>query len=367
MRSGPDPSALRCQGEFSVIVVQDRIEVAAADLERLQALLQQRYRPAAEQRGLEFVESQTSPPVRLKDGPSTVWLRWQVPDAQAWWAMRARSGADPQVAAFWAEVDRFCHSRERIYLSSANVAELPGAEDIAPFEVQTRGYRESAQLALREGLTEAQRQEFTGLLQGAADELPGLEAGAIGANLAPEYATGDYTWDLLYPDSESAAAARESAVWKQRVEPALERYCRSWDAVTLETLGAGLRRPGLRAGIKRTGYFRLLPGIGSELARRFEADLLEMAAQIPQILNWRLSWAVSVPWSRAGGEPWSYVWEQEYEELDGLTGPYMTHPHHWAHIDRWFDPESGVQAVDTDLSHAFCPFEDSLLTREARR
>ncbi|MBF6457196.1 Dabb family protein [Nocardia cyriacigeorgica] len=52
------------------------------------------------------------------------------------------------------------------------------------------------------------------------------------------------------------------------------------------------------------------------------------------------------------GSGWTHVWEQEFTDLDGLTGPYMTHPYHWAHIDRWFDPERGSKIV-TRLCHSF--------------
>ena len=89
------------------------------------------------------------------------------------------------------------------------------------------------------------------------------------------------------------------------------------------------------------------------------------AAQIPEILNWRLSRARVLPWDNAGVSPWTYVWEQEFASLDDLLGPYMMHPHHWAHIDRWFDLESGVQALDVNLSHAFCPVAQSILSAEA--
>jgi hypothetical protein len=75
----------------------------------------------------------------------------------------------------------------------------------------------------------------------------------------------------------------------------------------------------------------------TDQSSRFEADLLEMPAHIPQILNWRLSRALPLPWNSAKCAPWTYVWEQEFESLDDLLGPYMLHPDHWAYIDRWFD------------------------------
>jgi hypothetical protein len=44
----------------------------------------------------------------------------------------------------------------------------------------------------------------------------------------------------------------------------------------------------------------------------------------------------------------------------------MAHPHHWAHIDRWFDPESGAQVVDVNLSHAFCALDQSIIAMETQ-
>jgi hypothetical protein len=182
--------------------------------------------------------------------------------------------------------------------------------------------------------------------------------------MSPDYAVGDYTWDLLYPDAATAEAARQSKVWKQQILPALDEYCVARHALTLEPIGSGLRRPGISGAVKRTAYFRMLPGTEDRVSR-FEQGLLEMPAQIPQILNWRLSRARVLPWDNASVSPWTYVWEQEFASLDDLLGPYMMHPHHWAHIDRWFDPESGVQALDINLSHAFCAVPQSVLSAEA--
>lgn len=349
-----------------MIVVQDRIELSGEQLGAVLALFREHYQPAAAQRGLQFVEMQVSPPLRLRDQPNTLWLRWQVADAGAWWAMRAQSGT-PEVAAFWAEVDRHCHARERVYLLPTTDQALPGPEDVSAWTVRSRGHRETAQLALREGISDADRAALLEVLERAGHELPGVEASALGANMAPEYAAGDVTWDLLFADEAAAQAARNSAAWHEQVAPALDRHCRAVHALGMDTLGAGLRQPGLENGIKRTAFFRLLPGVDAETAQRFEADLLEMPAQIPQILNWRLSRARALPWQRSDEAPWTYVWEQEYASLDDLLGPYMIHPHHWAHIDRWFDPESGAQAVDVRLSHAFSPLAQSLITREAER
>lgn len=61
------------------------------------------------------------------------------------------------------------------------------------------------------------------------------------------------------------------------------------------------------------------------------------------------------------GTGWTHVWEQEFTDLGGLTGPYMTHPYHWAHIDRWFDPERGTKIV-TRLCHSFGALDTAVLS-----
>lgn len=346
-----------------MIIVQDRIKVSAEHLDRVYSLFMDEYLPEAGARGLAFVESLVAPPLKTASAPVTLWLRWQVADPAAWWAMRAQSSTE-SVAAFWQALDGLCLARERSYLAPGDTAGLPAGQDVTDFEIGTRGHRETAQLSLREDLTEDGRAELESILGAASSALPGIEAATLSGNLAPEYAAGDYTWDLLYPDAATAAAARKSGFWIEQIAPALARFCRHCHALELRTIGAGLRRPGITNAVKRTAFFRLLPGMESR-ASAFERDLLEMPGHIPEILNWRLSHAQPLPWNSAECAPWSYVWEQEFESIEDLMGPYMMHPHHWAHIDRWFDPESGVQAVDVDLSHAFSPLAQSVITVEA--
>jgi len=290
-------------------------------------------------------------------------LRWEVADANAWWAMRARSGG-PDVAAFWKEVDSFCLSRERVYLTPQRSSELCSIADSSGGAFVNHRYRETAQLALRNEIEAEQLDELQHILISASQSLPGLLTSALARNLAPEYAAGHLTWDVLFPDRSTAIQAKNSSVWMEAIEPALEQYCGEVHALELETIGAGLRDSALANGIKRTAFFRQLPNVQKETASRFEQDLLEMPLQIPEIRNWRLSRAHRASWDRTSCAPWTYVWEQEFIDLERLTGPYMSHPHHWSHIDRWFDTESGIQAIDAGLSHAFSPLGQSLLARE---
>jgi len=364
-----------------VIIVQDRIEVAAKDRAALEQRILAEYVPGAARRGLFFVEASVSPPFDLVDQPIALWLRYQVADIEAWWAMRSAAN-DPAVAAFWASVAPLVVARERRYLVAEPVgrhasasglrapeASFPAPIATAPFAVATRGWRETAQLTLRpERAAEAPASQ--GALRAGLDDacraLPDLRASWLAANHVAEYGAGHFTWDLLFPDRDAAARARASAAWRERIAPALARDCASWSAMGLETVGAGLQRPELEKGVKRTALFRKLPQAAPADLDRWERDLLEMPAHIPAILNWRLSRAIPLDWSSPGAPVWSHVWEQEYERLEGLTVDYMVHPHHWAHVDRWFDPESGHQIIDTALCHAFSPLSGTILGRDAR-
>jgi hypothetical protein len=305
------------------ILVQDRIEVAAADLPRLRELFAEAYLPGATARGLTFVGEHVGPPVTLADQPSTLWLRWTLPDVGAFWAARAQS-YDPAVAAFWTEVDGFVTARERRYLTAAGTT-LREPVDTAPHPRDATAWRETAQLYLRPDTSEPGRAALEAALERAATELPGISTAALATNFVPDYGAGHYTWDLVYPDRATADSARASAFWQGQVLPALDRHCRARAALGLETVGAGARDPGLSGGVKRTALFRVLPGVPAEVLERFERDTLEMAAQIPAIRNWRLSRAVPLDWDAPEGAPWSHVWEQEYAALEGLTVDYMVH------------------------------------------
>ncbi|MEZ5569323.1 MAG: hypothetical protein R3E54_13435 [Halioglobus sp.] len=189
-----------------MISVQDRIVVDAGDLSRLRSLLCERYLSGAEARGLALLSTEISPPVLTENAPVTLWLRWRVADVGSWWAMRAQSGT-PEVAAFWAEVDGFCLERERCYLRDPDLLTVKCAPERSDVAFATRGFRETAQLALREGLSAQDVAAFAGALQLAAESLPHIEAASLGRNYAPEYAAGHFTLDLLYPDADAAQRA----------------------------------------------------------------------------------------------------------------------------------------------------------------
>jgi hypothetical protein len=350
-----------------MIIVQDRIAVAGADLPRLRALLEQRYLPGARARGLILLDSGVSPPLTLADEPCVFWMRWRLDDVGAFWTARGMAVQDPSVAAFWDEVDRFCTGRHREFLRPDGFARepLPEPASLTAFLTEPQGWRETAQLHLRPTVDRADRDALEAALS-ATGGLPGVRQVHLGTNLDLQFGAGHYTWDVRYDDAAAAEAVKASAHWTQTLMPLLNRLQVGFEPIALATVAAGSRQPGLTAGIKRTALFRLLPGVGDEQRRAFERNQLAMPAYIPEILNWRLSRALPAAGRPNPASPdWSYVWEQEYADLAGLAGAYMAHPYHWAYLDGSFDPESGRQIVDARLCHAYCAMSRGILGAES--
>lgn len=119
----------------------------------------------------------------------------------------------------------------------------------------------------------------------------------------------------------------------------------------------GVAAPGLATGVYRALLLSVDRPVPAETLNRFEAETVRMPHYIPAIRNWRLSRVIEA----RGERRWTHVWEQEYAGLDGLMGPYMLHPYHWARIDRWFDPECPDWMIDTRLCHSFCSFGRGVL------
>jgi len=122
-------------------------------------------------------------------------------------------------------------------------------------------------------------------------------------------------------------------------------------------IASGRRSPGDGPGVYRVLLAKVRDDAPADAVARFEQALLEMPVHVPQIRAWRLSRVAE----SVGATSWTHAWEQEYDTVDGLLGPYMNHPIHWAHVDRWFDPESPLQLVRERVCHTFCAIEEPVL------
>lgn len=113
---------------------------------------------------------------------------------------------------------------------------------------------------------------------------------------------------------------------------------------------SGRRADAIPSTVYRTLLLRVDEAAAPAELARFEHATLQMPRHIPAIRAWQLSRV-----DRATGtSQWTHVWEQEFADLDGLLGPYMNHPVHWALVDQWFDPESPNQIVKDRICHSFC-------------
>jgi hypothetical protein len=172
---------------------------------------------------------------------------------------------------------------------------------------------------------------------------------------------GDFIWHLQFADKAAYRDCLAQAHWRGKVDPLFEGGTfKKYESVAYPG-GLGGARHNLGHGVYRTLIMTIKPGIGAPSIAQFDKELAGMPQYISSIKNWQLSHASEA----SGSRQWSHVWEQEYENLEGLTGPYMDHPFHWGLVDRWFNPECSQWIVDKVLCHTYCEFKSSVLGPDA--
>ena len=120
------------------------------------------------------------------------------------------------------------------------------------------------------------------------------------------------------------------------------------DSVRYRGRPAGADDPG--GSVFRALFLRVAPDTPEDVVVRFEADLAAMPRYVPTITAWQLSRVETA----IGTSAWTHVFSQRFTDVDGLTGPYLMHPIHWAYVDRWFDPECPDYIVRDRVCHSFC-------------
>lgn len=191
-------------------------------------------------------------------------------------------------------------------------------------------------------------------------ELPGVLRGFAQATLPGTLNGGDAIWHLQFADAATYHRVLDSAAWG-RVQDALAPLQAQVESVAYAGVPQGSRAPGLRDGVYRTLLVSATRPDAEARHAQFAHETLAMPQYIGAIRNWQLSPVAE----SSGSRRWTHVWEQEYENLAALQGPYMLHPYHWAHVDRWFDWESPDWIVDRHMCHTFCPLARSVLAPEA--
>ncbi|HTZ13343.1 MAG TPA: Dabb family protein [Mycobacterium sp.] len=162
---------------------------------------------------------------------------------------------------------------------------------------------------------------------------------------------GDVLVHLRFPSRrEWLLAADDFAVTLQ--DPAITRV----NGVSYQ--GDPTRSDHSAGTVYRALLLRVLPDTDPDIVVRFEEELSAMARYIPAIRAWQLSRVDDA----IGSSQWTHVFEQEFSDLDGLMGPYLMHPIHWAVVDRWFDPECPDVIIRDRVCHSFCHCDESILT-----
>ena len=218
--------------------------------------------------------------------------------------------------------------------------------------------RQVALLSLRKGVSAEQAMALEGALDGAASSVAALSHSRVGRHLEGSVCA-DYTWDACFA---GAAPALEDLLAEPCLAPFFDAaspdaVVSGTDAVRFVPQSSSLPAPGMRDFVKRTLFLRVLPETPKETQARFEDDLRRMPAYVSTIRNWALSRCDP----SLHETPWTHVFEQEFDDVEGLQGEYMVSPFHWGYIDGWFDPECPQRIVDTHLAHVFCPAATSIL------
>jgi hypothetical protein len=223
--------------------------------------------------------------------------------------------------------------------------------------------RSTAYLHFRSNAHEAERAALISRIESIPLELEILTL-HVSAPTRQSRGAGDLMVLAAFADTDSAQTARHHRYVTSVINPLLASSCHSIEVVRYRQGPVQLRQPGLAGGIQRTLAVSVERSVATDTLTLFENQLAAMAHFIEEIRNCSLSKVDEVEGGR--GPRWDYVWEQEYDSIDDLTGPYMNHPYHWAVIDPWFDPQSPTHILNETYLHSVCNLRSSILTLERK-
>lgn len=208
------------------------------------------------------------------------------------------------------------------------------------------------------GVQDAARDAFGRTLREATEGLPGTVSSLAAPTLPGVYNGGDFLWRVSFADRATADAALASDAGR-----AIAALVAGDAVTTLEEADFATGHAGGDAkapsGLYRVALFCANRDPTPERLDAFSRDTRVMPDHVRTIVRWELSQAERT----TGALPWTHVWEQEYPDRAGLEGPYMIHPVHWAHVERWFDTEYPDYLVDRQLVHTFCALDRAILNQ----
>ncbi|WP_048468981.1 Dabb family protein [Mycolicibacterium chlorophenolicum] len=194
-------------------------------------------------------------------------------------------------------------------------------------------------------VAESDRDRILTELQAAAAR-SGATRSVVAPTLPGSRNGGDILVHLRFDDPQAAAGTDFDAALS---DPAISRVN-----------GATYRGSAVRSSVGtvyRALLLRVSPEADAATVAEFERELAMMPLYVPTIAAWQLSRVDDA----VGTTGWTHVFEQEFTDVDGLMGPYLMHPVHWAVVDRWFDPETTDVIVRDRVCHSFCDLDAPLL------
>ena len=204
----------------------------------------------------------------------------------------------------------------------------------------------------------ADRSKLEAALNSAANA-----TGVVRSMLNPTYPNvyngGDYIWHLQFNEEAAYRAWQADPAGGKAIDAVIAdpSQVKLAESAAYEGGRSGSKPGGLNKGAYRTLFLSVNKAPNQAAIDKFDAETYMMGVYIHTIKNWQVSHVKEA----SGSRPWTHIWEQEYEDISGLHGAYMLHPHHWGHIDRWYDPECTDFMIDTFLCHTFCNFDGSMI------
>ncbi|WP_082941479.1 Dabb family protein [Mycolicibacterium peregrinum] len=299
------------------------------------------YAPGARDRGMTLRDVVVSPPIWFEDRSNVVTATWTLPSPQAWWQMTWQGRPDPAVARWWDSITDLVVERSREVASAADAI-----TDVSPALPVTSAGAATLGVTRLLDVDESGRDRILGALRDAAEH-SGASRALVEPTLPGSRNGGDILVHLRFANEDDW---QKSDFDDSLADPAITRV----NGVTYQ--GAPLRRGS--GTVYRALLLRVPAEVDAETVAAFESELLMMPRYVPTIAAWQLSRVEQA----IGTSEWTHVFEQEFTDVDGLMGPYLMHPIHWAVVDRWFDPETTDIIVRDRVCHSFCDLPSPVLS-----
>jgi len=317
------------------VFVIDRITTAPGRAQEFIDTYLAGYAPGARDRGMTLRDILVSPPIWFSDRPNTVTITWSLPSAQAWWQMTWRGRPDPSVARFWSDTAHLVSTRSREV--ATRFVDVDSGGSTANHHVQ-RSSSETTSVTRLIDVAECERSRVLTALRATA-RFSGAVASVVEPTLPGSRNGGDILVHLRFASDDQWRRSQFDDILS---DPAITRV----NGVTYR--GTPIRSGG--GTVYRALLLRVPPEVDSDTIAAFEAELAMLPSYVPTITAWQLSRVGE----SVGPTAWTHVFEQEFTDADGLMGPYLMHPIHWAVVDRWFDPETTDVIIRDRVCHSFC-------------